>query len=121
MSEAPAAPPEAPASPPVPRRAGWPVRILRGLLAAGFGLLIVVLALIGWLGATQSGLARLVDLAAQLSGGVVGIERPEGYLLGQLKLGRNTLLGCINTFLDRILDFVVNLLVKRCIFGRRHI
>lgn len=87
MSEAPAAPPEAPASPPVPRRAGWPVRILRGLLAAGFGLLIVVLALIGWLGATQSGLARLVDLAAQLSGGVVGIERPEGYLLGQLKLG----------------------------------
>jgi translocation and assembly module TamB len=29
----------------------------------------------------------VVDLAAQLSGGVVGIERPEGYLLGQLKLG----------------------------------
>ena len=30
MSEAPAAPPE---TQPTPRRAGWPVRILRGLLA----------------------------------------------------------------------------------------
>ena len=42
-------------------------------------------------------------------------------LFGKLKFGRNTLLGCINTFLDRILDFVVNLLVKRCIFGCGHI
>lgn len=86
MIEAPATPPETP-PPPAPHRTGWPVRILRGLLAAGFGLLIVVLALLGWLGATQSGLARMAELAARLSGGVVGIERPEGYLLGQFKLG----------------------------------
>lgn len=88
MSEAPATPPEDPPTPPpAPRRTGWPVRILRGLLAAGFGLVIMVLALVGWLGATQSGLERVVELAARLSGGVVGIERPEGYLLGQFKLG----------------------------------
>lgn len=42
-------------------------------------------------------------------------------LFGKLKLGRNALLGCINPFLDCILDLVINLLVKRCIFGCGHI
>ena len=86
MSEAPVAPPEA-SSAPAPRRPGWPVRILRGLLAAVIGLVVVVLALVGWLGATRSGLEQVVDFAERLSGGRVTIERPEGYLLGQLRLG----------------------------------
>jgi translocation and assembly module TamB len=87
MSEAPAAPPEAPrvatGAAPCRLACAHPARAAGGRLrAAHRGAGADRLA-----GATQSGLARLVDLAAQLSGGVVGIERPEGYLLGQLKLG----------------------------------
>lgn len=66
-------------------------------------------------------LLNQVAIRAQLLDGAAHRNSAHLVLLGQLKLGRNTLLGRINTFLDRILDFVVNLLVKRCIFRRRHI
>ena len=66
-------------------------------------------------------LLNQVAIGAQLLDGAAHRNAAHLVLLGKLELGRNTLLGCINTFLDRILDFVVNLLVKRCIFGRWHI
>ena len=66
-------------------------------------------------------LLNQVAIGAQLLDGAAHRNSAHLVLLGKLKLGRNTLLGCINTFLDRVLDFVVNLLVKWCIFGRRHI
>ena len=89
MSEAPAPHdpgPEAPAAAPR-RREGWVARVMRGLLAAALGLVLLVVLATGWLGGTQSGLQAVVDLAARLSGGVVSVEAPEGYLLGQLKVG----------------------------------
>ena len=66
-------------------------------------------------------LLNQVTIGAQLLDSAAHRNTAHFVLLDKLKLGRNTLLGRINTFLDRILDFVVNLLVKRCIFGRRHI
>lgn len=66
-------------------------------------------------------LLNQVAIGAQLLNGATHRNAAYLVLLGKLKLGRDTLLGCINTFLDRILDFVVNLLVKWCIFGCGHI
>ena len=66
-------------------------------------------------------LLNQVAIGAELLDGAAHGNTAHLILVGKLKLGRDTLLGCINTFLDRILDFVVNLLVKRCIFGRGHI
>ena len=89
MSEAPAPHdpgPEAPAAAPR-RREGRLARVMRGLLAAALGLVLLVVLVTGWLGGTQSGLQAVVDLAARLSGGVVSVEAPEGYLFGQLKVG----------------------------------
>ena len=66
-------------------------------------------------------LLNQVAIGAQLLDGATHRNAAHVVLFGKLELGRNTLLGCINTFLDRIFDFVINLLVKRCIFGCRHI
>ena len=62
-----------------------------------------------------------IAIGTQLLYGAAHRNTAHLVLLGKLKLGRDTLLGCINTLLDRILDFVVNLLVQRRIFGCRHI
>ena len=66
-------------------------------------------------------LLNQVAIGAQLLDGATHRNAAHLVLLGKLKLGRDALLRCINTFLDRFLDLVVNLLVKRCIFGRWHI
>jgi hypothetical protein len=66
-------------------------------------------------------LLNQVAIGAQLLDGAAHRNAAHLVLLGKLKLGRDALLRCINTFLDRFLDLVVNLLVKRCIFGRWHI
>ena len=96
MSEAPDSPAAAgpegtpeQASAPRPRRLGegWAGRWLRRALAGVIALLAVVVLVVGWLGVTDSGLRAVMDLAARLSGGTVTVERAEGYLLGQLKIG----------------------------------
>lgn len=94
MSEAPDSPAAAgpegspdKAPPPCRRGEGWAGRWLRRALAGVITLLAVVVLVIGWLGVTDSGLRAVMELAARLSGGIVTVERAEGYLLGQLKIG----------------------------------
>lgn len=94
MSEAPDSPAAAgaegaPDKAPPSRRLGegWAGRWLRRALAGVIALLAVVVLVVGWLGATDSGLRAVMELAARLSGGIVTVERAEGYLLGQLKIG----------------------------------
>lgn len=70
-----------------PRRETVSVRLLRGTLAAVLGLLTVTVLLLGWLGATESGLRTLAGLADGLSGGLLSLDKPQGYLLGEFKLG----------------------------------
>lgn len=85
MSDAPApAPADDVAPPPRPR---WGLRLLRGLLAAVIGLVTVVLIVAGWLGGSGHGLRALTDFVGRLSGGVVTVERADGYLLGDVRLG----------------------------------
>ena len=74
-------------SAPPPPRPGWGRTLLRGALALLFAGITVALVLVGWLGGTTSGLGMLVDFVARLSGGVVSIEKADGYLLGDLRLG----------------------------------
>lgn len=90
MSDAPADPaPEGrePASAAPPSRAGggWFARLTRGALGAGFSLVVVALLLAGWLGVTESGLQAVAELASRFSGGMLRIDKPQGYLLGQLR------------------------------------
>ncbi|MBN8285667.1 hypothetical protein, partial [Zoogloea sp.] len=97
MSEVPAppadaAPPGTPGESPGPaphRRESWAARLTRGGLGLCLGLVVVVVVvlLVGWLGATASGLRTLAELAGSLSGGLVRIEKPEGYLLGEWRAG----------------------------------
>lgn len=76
-----------PSSSPVPRRETVAARLLRGALAAVLGLLTVAVLLLGWFGATESGLRVLAGLADDLSGGLLSLDKPEGYLFGEFKLG----------------------------------
>jgi translocation and assembly module TamB len=96
MSEAPDSPaaagPEGTSDtePPPPPRGpgeGWAKRWSRRALGGVIALVAVVVLVVGWLGATDSGLRAVMGLAARLSGGIVTVERTEGYLLGQLKIG----------------------------------
>lgn len=93
MSEAPDSPAAAgpegspDKAPPRRRGEGWAGRWLRRALAGVIALLAVVVLVVGWLGVTDSGLRAVMELAARLSGGIVTVERAEGYLLGQLKIG----------------------------------
>ncbi|MBS0357433.1 MAG: translocation/assembly module TamB domain-containing protein [Proteobacteria bacterium] len=70
-----------------PRREAVSARLLRGALAAVLGLLIAVVLLLGWLGATESGLRTLAGLADSFGGGLLTLDKPQGYLFGQFKLG----------------------------------
>lgn len=91
MSDAPADPvPEdrepKPAPAAAPRaREGWLARLTRGVLGACISAIVVALVLAGWLGGTESGLQAVVGLASRLSGGMLRIDTPQGYLLGQLR------------------------------------
>ena len=66
-------------------------------------------------------LLNQVAIGAQFLNGAAHRNAAHLVLFGKLKFGRDALLRCINTFLDCILDFVVNLLVKRCVFRCGHI
>lgn len=79
----PAGTPDGPPGPAPRRREGWVARLTRGVLSLCMGLVVIVVVLAGWLGATASGLRALAELAGSLSGGLVHIEKPEGYLLGE--------------------------------------
>ncbi|WP_079433247.1 translocation/assembly module TamB domain-containing protein [Zoogloea sp. LCSB751] len=81
------APDGAPSPAPAPRRDAPSARLLRGALAAVLGLLTVVVLLLGWLGASESGLRALAGLANGVSGGLLSLDKPQGYLLGEFKLG----------------------------------
>ncbi|MDD2990555.1 MAG: hypothetical protein PHI64_16565, partial [Zoogloea sp.] len=75
--------PDGPPGPPPRRGEGRVARLTRGVLGLCMGLVVIVVVLAGWLGATASGLQALAGLAGSLSGGLVHIEKPEGYLLGE--------------------------------------
>jgi translocation and assembly module TamB len=87
MSDAPEGhePKPAPAAAPIRAREGWLARLTRGLLGACISAIVVVVLLIGWLGGTESGLQAVAELASRLSGGMLRIDGPQGYLLGQLR------------------------------------
>lgn len=70
---------------------------------------------------TAALLFNQISVGAQLLNSATHRDAAHLVLLGKLKLGWNALLRCIDTLFDRIFDFIVNLLVKRCIFRRRHI
>lgn len=79
--------PEPVATPdPAPPRSGWGAGLLRGLLASLLGLVLTLIALAGWLGGTESGLRVLCQLATGFSGGLLQVEAPAGYLLGEWRL-----------------------------------
>ena len=95
MSEQPAPPADPASGPPAParagaprvRREGWIARFLRAVLGVGMTLIVVLVLLATWLGASTSGLQNVVRLAGYLSAGMVHIDKPEGYLLGELRIG----------------------------------
>ena len=76
-------PKPAPSGVPPRAREGWLARLTRGVLGACISAIVVVMLLAGWLGATESGLQAVAGLASRLSGGMLRIEGPQGYLLGQ--------------------------------------
>ena len=80
------APPPSTAPSSSPRREAISARLLRGALAAVLGLLIAAVLLLGWLGASESGLRTLAGLADSFGGGLLTLDKPQGYLLGQFKL-----------------------------------
>ncbi len=88
MSDAPADPagpdPRAEAAP-RPAREGLLAGLTRGVLGACISLFVLVLLVVGWLGATESGLQAAAGLAHHFSGGMLRINKPQGYLLGQLR------------------------------------